>query len=182
MAEPVVIDSNLLIVSNARDVNQATPECIGRCVKFLENVRSAGRIVIDDAFIILNEYMRKVSPSGQPGVGDAFLKWVLTNQANVSRCSLVGITPHPIRGFAEFPEDPDLAKFDRSDRKFVAVALAHPDRPPIANAVDSDWVDAHIALARNGVRVQQICDLIPSGRERKKSSGGKRPGKGSGNS
>lgn len=95
---------------------------------------------------------------GQPGEGDAFLKWVLTNQANPQRCEHVHINPTENgNNFAEFPEDPDLKAFDPSDRKFVAVALSHPDSPPILNAVDSDWWLFRDAFTRNGVHVEFLC-------------------------
>jgi hypothetical protein len=59
--------------------------------------------------------------------------------------------------FLEFPVDRALKNFDRSDRKFVAVALAHPERPPILQAVDSKWWGFKDALNRNGVRVEFLC-------------------------
>ena len=33
--------------------------------------------------------------------------------------------------FEEFPDDSGLADFDPDDRKFIAVACAHEDNPPI---------------------------------------------------
>ena len=95
--------------------------------------------------------------TGQPGVGDAFLRAVLTRRADPSWCTLVPITPHAERGFEEYPEDPDLASFDPSDRKFVAVALAGPQPAGVLNAVESDWWDHREALERNGVHVEFLC-------------------------
>ena len=44
--------------------------------------------------------------------------------------------------FVEFPLDTELAGFDRSDRKFVAVALVSGSAPDgFMNAVDSDWAE-----------------------------------------
>ena len=59
--------------------------------------------------------------------------------------------------FDEFPVDPALAKFDDDDRKFVAVACAHSDKPPILQAVDSGWLHFHAALQQHGVRVEELC-------------------------
>jgi hypothetical protein len=56
-----------------------------------------------------------------------------------------------------FPEDESLSKFDLSDRKFVAVALVHPEHPPILNASDSDWSHFKTALAAYGVQVEFLC-------------------------
>lgn len=158
---PVVVDTNVLIVANGRATSQANPTCVTNCARRLQSIQIQEVLVIDDRWQILSEYRRKVSPSGQPGVGDAFLKWVLTNQQNPNRCQPVAITP--ILGqesYVEFPSDVELANFDRSDRKFVAVALTHPDQPPILNAVDSDWRDFYQPLTRNGVQVEFLCPEI----------------------
>jgi hypothetical protein len=101
---------------------------------------------------------QRQSPSiGQPGVGDAFLKWVLTNQANPQRCEVVELRLDDQGNCTDFPHDEALAGFDLSDRKFVAVALAHPNHPPILNASDTDWWHYRQALAGYGVEVDFLC-------------------------
>lgn len=153
-----VVDTNVPIVANGRSV-QADPECVLNCLAALESIRMEGIIVLDDGSRILREYMNKLGMSGQPGVGDLFMKWVWQNQAVIERCERVEI--HERNGdendFVEFPDDPALAAFDRSDRKFVAVARASKLQPPILNAVDSDWRDFESALKRHGVTVNNLC-------------------------
>ncbi len=139
------------------------------CVRRLQEIKATGKIVLDDGYRILLEYRDNLRSDGQPGEGDAFLKWVLTNQANPQRCEQVHINPtEDGNNFAEFPDDPGLRDFDRSDRKFVAAARAHPDYPPILNAVDTDWWLFLEALARNGVRTEFLCprDIEGFGRKR----------------
>ncbi len=152
-----VIDTNVLIVANHKESPQASPDCILSCSHYLQLMTTQGTIVIDDQWHILKEYQHKVSPTGQPGIGDAFLKWVLTNQANPKRCHSVKITDRGEGNFAEFPDDPELGDFDRSDRKFVAVAIVHPHHPPIYNAVDTDWLPVQAALRRYGITVEFLC-------------------------
>ena len=155
-----VVDTNVLIVANGRDCPQASPKCILSCVRRLEEITQNGTLVIDDAWHIIREYNHKVSQSGQPGVGDAFLRWILTNQYNPQWIEQVPITPMDDDDFAEFPSTPALANFDRSDRKFVAVALTHPQKPPICNAVDSDWRNFHEALVQIGITVEFLCSDV----------------------
>lgn len=158
-----IVDTNVLIVANGRDCPQASPECIVTCAQHLQQIQQHEVLVLDDAWHIICEYTNKVSSSGQPGPGDAFLKWVLTNQANLQRIEKVSITLIGNDEFAEFPNTPALANFDRSDRKFVAVALTHPQKPPISNAVDSDWRDFYSALTQVGVTVEFLCpELLAS--------------------
>lgn len=59
--------------------------------------------------------------------------------------------------FEEFPTDPRLASFDASDRKFVAVAIKAGSKPPVLNAVDSDWWNHLSVLREHGVKVEFLC-------------------------
>lgn len=157
-----VVDTNVAVVANGRS-DQATSDCVLACVEALETVTAKGMVVLDDRLRILSEYMDNLSLSGQPGTGDAFLKWVWKHQAVAERCERVPIRPMPGDGqdFEEFPRDDDLAGFDRADRKFVAVALGSQHKPAILNAVDSDWWRHRAALNRNGVNIRFLCpDLI----------------------
>lgn len=156
--EPVVVDTNVPAVANARD--GAPPACVRACARRLREIEREGCVVLDDNWRILKEYDANLRHEGQPGVGDAFYKWVLTNRANPKRCRLVPI--HPIGGsdtdFEEFPTDPRLAEFDPADRKFVAVSAAASDHPPILQALDSDWWSHRDALRDCGVRVEFLCE------------------------
>jgi len=153
-----VVDTNVPVVANGR-AEQAGPRCVLACLAALEEVHDSGVVVLDDGMRVLQEYMDNLSMSGQPGAGDFFMKWVWENQAVPAHCERITITP---RGeapddFEEFPRDPELAGFDRADRKFVALALASARRPTVLNAVDSDWWVFGDALARHGVVVNNLC-------------------------
>jgi hypothetical protein len=155
----VVVDTNVAVTANGKQLpTGVSRQCVAVCARRLQAVQTAGIVAIDNQWRILREYRANLREAGQPGVGDAWLKWLLTNLANPTRCHQVPITP---RGggndFAEFPSDPDLQTFDQSDRKFVAVSLAHPANPPVLNATDSDWRNHHTALERHGVIVEYLC-------------------------
>lgn len=155
----VIIDTNVPLVANGK-TEQASPECRLACTKRLSEVQQRGIVVLDNGWHILREYQKKLNGRGQPGVGDAFLKWLLTNWANPKHCKLIAITPlsesKEETNFAEFPDDPLLMGFDPSDRKFVAVAMAHPEHPPILNATDTDWQIYHKALEKY-VQIEFLC-------------------------
>ena len=138
-----IIDTNVAVAAN-RNSDQASLTCVAACGRLLQEFTADQRmLVIDSGWHIIGEYTRNLRSEGQPGIGDAFLKWVLENRENSQRCKQVPITVRPDaqleHDFAEFPDDPALERFDLSDRKFVAVARAHPNHPPIYNAVDTDW-------------------------------------------
>lgn len=151
----VVIDTNVLVVANGRHA-PAQERCVGACIDALQRAQRTP-VVIDDGQRILDEYRRHCSFSGQPGLGDAFFKWLWSRQADPRHCRRVQITPHAKRGFMEFPADKRLKSFDRDDRKFVAVALAAGDAPCVLNASDTDWWQAKEELSEHGVTISFLC-------------------------
>jgi hypothetical protein len=159
----LVVDTNVPIVANGR-APQAGPSCVLACIDALDNLRLHQQIVLDNLGRILDEYRNHLSAKGQPGVGDAFFKWAWQNQGNAAHCEMVDIRP---RGngedYEEFPDDPELARFDRSDRKFVAVALASHLDPSVLNATDPDWWDYRECLEKHGVRVVFLCPNLMTG-------------------
>lgn len=150
------VDTNVLIVANGRPDSpgrgrEPSIGCRRAAIGFLEDLRDRGRAVVDLEGKIVAEYRRHLNPSGQPGVGDRFLRTIL-QQGRVERVSL----PREDDGeYADFPRDPELAGFDRSDRK--SAALARRVQVPVANATDSEWLDHREALARNGIEVRCVC-------------------------
>ena len=158
MRPAVVMDTNVAVVANG-NAPQASRDCQTICIRELRDIRKRRRIVIDQDGLVLNEYRRQLSPSGQPGPGDAFFKWLWSNQANPRFCARVKITPlnDNNRGFEEFPDDPDLSRFDHSDRKFVALALAFDQDSEILNASDTDWWRFRDTLSRHGLTIRFVC-------------------------
>lgn len=158
-----VIDTNVLVIADGR-ANHVSDLCQTDCIQFLADARSAGHILVDDRHLILGEYLNQLRHGGQSGAGWAFYKW-LHDHRNV-RMLMVHITPipGPDENYEQFPPNESRVRFDRSDRKFVAVALASGKNPPIANATDSDWADYHDALREAGVTVQFLCptDCAPA--------------------
>ena len=155
----VVVDTNVAVVANGKS-EQATDQCVDSCAERLEQIMYGGvKLVLDDDWRILDEYMRNLHSRGDD-IGDRFLAWSLQYRTNPNRCDLVSITS--VDGseneFQEFPDDPALVDFDPDDRKFIAVALAHPQKPPILQAWDRQWWDFRDALHRSGVTVEFICE------------------------
>jgi hypothetical protein len=151
-----VIDTNVLLVANGHHAG-ASEDCVSECVRRLQAMQAGGVAVIDDDYRIIREYQNKMRPNAQKGVGNAYLKWLLQNQANAGRVELVSITELPPDRFTEFPDPALELQFDIPDRKFAAVAYTHPGKPPIWQATDSKWLDWWPALVAKGVRVDFLC-------------------------
>jgi hypothetical protein len=154
----IVVDTNVPVVANGKS-EQASPECVKNCTLRLRQLTTNGILVLDDKWLILKEYRANLVSDGQPGVGDAFLKWVLTNYRNPNVCELVTITPKNSSemDFEEFPSDSALNNFDPTDKKFIAVALAHPDKPPVLQAVDTKWWEMKEPLGKAGITIDFLC-------------------------
>lgn len=100
-----------------------------------QNPCPSGIIIVDDNFRILSEYKNRTSLHPPKGVGDVFLKCLLRHSAN-PRVEQISLTETRPNHFDEFPDRDLEPSFDAPDRKFVAVANAHPEKPPSWQAVD----------------------------------------------
>lgn len=156
-----VVDANVPIVSNGRDGDYHL-ECQLACIDALVGIMKRGTVFIDDSGAILEEYTRHLRYQGQPGVGDAFFRFIVQNQANHRRVRQITLRFRDgTEDYIDFPDDPRLATFDRSDRKYAA--CARKSNRPVLNAVDSDWLHHRAALAEHGIEVRFLCGLSMDG-------------------
>lgn len=161
MRKAVIVETNVIAVANKK-ASHVSPECALNCTAVLLQTSKEFIVVLDAGNRFFEEYFRHANRPGQPGFGDAFVKWLWNNQGYSKHCETVSITQKLADpdDFEEFPGDNDLNSFDRSDRKFVAVALKSSHNPVIYNASDSDWFDFREPLERHGVRIEFICPYL----------------------
>jgi hypothetical protein len=166
-----VVDTNVPKVANLYvDFDQAPLElqsCILICVEVIEYITNNGGLVLDAGDEIFSEYCGQLSLSGQPGIGDHFMKWVHDNRWTLPEEDRVQITKDG-DSYREFPEHEGLKSFDPADRKFVAVSNAHPEKPPILQATDCKWLDWNDALSEVGIEVKFLCEAYVQNNYNKK--------------
>ncbi|MGD9974113.1 MAG: hypothetical protein AB7S77_13720 [Desulfatirhabdiaceae bacterium] len=155
-----VVDTNVPKTANMA-MNPATvpPDlltCVMDCVEAIDHIVKNGGLVLDAGDEIFDEYRHNLSMKGQPGIGDRFMKWVHDKRWTFPDSDRVSITKTG-ETYMEFPSHHELSQFDKSDRKFVAVANAHPEKPPVLEATDSKWWGWMPALATAGITVQLLC-------------------------
>lgn len=158
-----VVDTNVPVVAGAALGGANAPgdvddSCILACMDVVEGIMEHGGLVIDAGDEILDEYRRNLPIGGQSDLRAVFMKWVGDMSYRPPYVERVAITPNG-DSYEEFPEHEGLTEFDPSDRKFVAVANAHPDKPPILEATDSKWWGWREALAEVGITVQFLCPI-----------------------
>lgn len=151
-----IVDTNVPVSANLVNNPQQIPvdmkACALECVEAIEYIMKNGMLVIDEQDEICREYRKYLSSKGQPGVGDIFMKWILTHSFNTLKIERVRITKNGA-SYNEFPDHADLVRFDNADRKFVAVSNAHPEKPSIVQATDSKWWGWKEALDEVGIKV-----------------------------
>ena len=155
-----VIDTNVATTANGAN-DGAPPSCVVASGRALQAIMREGHVFLDSGRLILDEYGKNLSARGQPGPRDAFLKWLLTHEYIEARVTRVAITRNDDaegrEDFDELPEPPEGVLYDASDRKFLAVAAAHPSHPPILQSFDSKWWGWREALAEVGVTIHFLC-------------------------
>lgn len=141
MKNVFVIDTNVFVVASCETHYLALT-----CLEFLERIfEEEHTILIDDFYDqksknyiseIANEYSSNLSSQ------DAAF-WILQK---IRSYEPDGIIKRVVvkkdknnKYYLNFPRDPKLKKFDKSDRKFVTVAILSNLDPEIVNAVDTDW-------------------------------------------
>ena len=154
-----VIDTNIPVVANGRGITVGA-ECVSKCQRMLLRLIKKYMIVIDGHGLILGEYKRRLSFSGQPGVGDYFFKWLFDNQFREKKCERVQVryNPDDETNLDDFPDESELNGFDPSDRKFVVVALGSKNRPKIMHATDRGWLRFEAALSAHGITIEHLCE------------------------
>ncbi|MBW7876124.1 MAG: hypothetical protein H3C47_09065 [Candidatus Cloacimonetes bacterium] len=160
LPEKCIVDTNVPKTANLvtqHDTDSDIPKkCVLACVEAIEHTIKTKGLIMDQNGEIFHEYLNQLSSSGQPGVGDKFMKWVVLNRFSLPDSQRVVIKKTG-NSYKEFPTHKDLTNFDNSDRKFVAVANAHQDKPPILQATDSKWWGWESALAEVGITVVFLC-------------------------
>jgi hypothetical protein len=150
----VIVDTNVAVVANGQN-NDVVQSCRDACARFIIDIQAGRVVLIDSADEIRAEYAQAVSMGRPYQLGAQFLLHVLQNQYNSRHVRRIDLSKRSDGSFEDFPDTPDLAAFDRSDRKFAA--LARKTGVAVANATDSDWADHSALLNAHGIAVDFLC-------------------------
>ncbi|HAN90709.1 MAG TPA: hypothetical protein DCQ33_01340 [Nitrospira sp.] len=153
-----VVDTNVATTANRANAG-ASAACIAHSARALQTIMQHGHVFIDQDGQIIAEYRRNLNAKGEPGPGDMFLKWILTNEWTGIRITRVSITrkAEDAEDFLELPSPPAGVYYDRSDRKFLAVSAAHGEHPSVLQSFDSKWWGWRHALEQVGIRIVFLC-------------------------
>lgn len=150
----VIIDTNVALVANRQNHNVVT-RCVDACTRFLSRARTDHVVLIDSGDEIRAEYAHALQQCRPYELGAQFLIHIYQQQYNPNRVRRIDLDKTADGVFVDFPEAPELACFDQSDRKFAA--LARKTGTAVTNATDSDWADSLAALNANNIAVDFLC-------------------------
>ena len=166
----LIVDTNVpLKASDTNPKDEIDRDCSFACLEFIKKLMNSNDIiVIDSENEILKEYLKHMKKLRfDQNIATEFFKWVLMNKAT-NRVQEYKITKTADNTYVEFPESPELNDFDLSDRKFVALAKAHPLHPCIYNGSDTDWWDYKEALEKEGIHIVFLCEKYMIAKSKKK--------------
>lgn len=155
----LIVDTNVpLKAADLHPESEIDRKCSLACLSFVkELMESENVVVLDTGREILKEYQNNINTHAEDNVASQFLMWIIHAMLS-GKVVQYQITKTGDNTYTEFPTSPDLAGFDRSDRKFVALAKADPSNPSIYNGSDTDWWDFREALEREGIHIVFLCE------------------------
>jgi hypothetical protein len=180
LAEKYILDTNVIITADKHPIQPSDEraelkKCAQESSNLIEQVKNTkSGLVLDAGFEIFQEYAKNIKPPicKPNGLGRAFIKWLHDNVKHFPLEDRVQITPSG-DSYEEFPAFEELKKFDKSDRKFIAVANAHPARPKptIYVADDSKWMLYIKGFQKAGIRVVFMDEEYTAKKCKQKSKG-----------
>jgi len=153
-----VVDTNVLVTAAGAN-EAASPACVEASIAALRDLMAHGHVFIDDGGRVIAEYRQGIDLAGKTDAGEEFLEWIIAHEFDMARVTRVHLTPRAgdADDFEELPVPSSDVRYDPADRKFLAVAAAHPDHPPVLQTLDSKWWGWTGALAHAGVTIHFLC-------------------------
>jgi hypothetical protein len=150
-----IVDTNIFIAANGK-ADQLTENDVNKCKLFVTALFSNTTISIDLQGEIFKEYFDYMNWSGQPGIGDVFVKYLWDRQYDKKICELVDINKDKNGIYKQLRNKDDLLQFDPNEHKFIAVYLGSRNSVTICNACDSDWENNKSLLSKYQINILEI--------------------------
>lgn len=149
-----ILDTNVPVKASyaLQDYRDEELELIGACTEFIHELLNdpESKLVLDMDWEIIGEYKRNIKGTA---MGKEFLKWVDTYIAKADFSTDIVKLERQGNEYSAFPRDEELEEFDFADRKFIALALSHREKPPIIQAADGKWLGFIEKLKEYGISI-----------------------------
>lgn len=163
MKDKVIMDTNVAAkaatpVAECKDEElNLQKECMMFLKNFLDNPKS--KLVLDADYEISREYRNRISMDTP--VGKKFWRWFNSYQSRILAADFVKLEKDQEGNYKMFPMEERTAEFDLSDRKFIALARAHLEHPPIIEAADGKWLGYKAVFEEYGVHIEFLDRIMP---------------------
>lgn len=159
-----IIDTNVPLQSGKSVASLTIEEakCAKECSRFIHDfINNPDSILVLDANgKVYEEYRTNIEAlRNEPNLAKQFLNWVhIYHNKRILPENHVQLTEIAENEFVEFPSCSELNDFDSKDRKFVALANAHKEHPPIIEGTDGEWWVYRDVLLQKGISVKFLCE------------------------
>lgn len=155
MNNKIIMDTNVAVkaATPQQDCKDEELEMREKCIQFIgefvNNPKS--QLVLDMDYEIIGEYRNRIPTN--TNMGKIFWRWFNTYIGKISFENMVKLDRDSEGNYVMFPLEDRTLEFDWSDRKFVALARAHSEHPPIVEATDGKWFGFKEVFEEYGVHI-----------------------------
>lgn len=110
------------------------------------------KLVLDLGYEIWKEYNNNVCRNSN--MGKLFFRWFYDYCKTILPQDHIKLDKDENGQYVDYPYDEATKEFDESDKKFVALANAHSEKPPIIEAADGKWLGYEEAFAKYGIHIE----------------------------
>lgn len=156
MNDKLIMDTNVAVKAATPQEECESEEwdmqekCVDFIGKFVKN--PASQLVLDLDYEIITEYRNRI-PSNTD-MGKIFWRWFNTYIGQIPFENMVKLDKDSEGNYVMFPLEARTKEFDRSDRKFVALARMHSEHPAIVEASDGKWFGFKETFEEYGVHIE----------------------------
>lgn len=152
----IILDTNVPVKASVSpavcppdelEMQKACMEYMGKLIQTRNT-----RLVLDLDYEILKEYRNNVCKNSPMGM--LFLTWLNNYLGTILSEDFIKLEKNESGQYIDYPYDEDTKDFDESDKKFVALANVHAEKPPIIEAADGKWLGYENAFAKYGIHIE----------------------------
>ncbi len=156
MNSKIIMDTNVAAKAAAlqKDCRLEEMKMQRKCAEFIgEFVNNpSSQLILDMNYEIVHEYRKRIPH--ETDLGRIFWRWFNTYVGKIPFENMVRLEKDSDGNYVSFPLEERTEKFDRSDRKFIALSIAHSEHPPVVEASDGKWYGFRDVFAEYGVHIE----------------------------
>jgi hypothetical protein len=152
----VILDTNVPVMASVAPNLCKDEELVmqKKCMEYIRQLTTKGdnKIVLDMKHEIMTEYENNVNKN--TSMGKLFFRWLYNYTPKMDMDDLLELKRDDRGRYKDYPYDEITKNFDESDKKFVALANLHGEKPPIIEAADGKWLGYVDAFAKYGIKIE----------------------------